>query len=117
MKRLLAILIAIALMLLLGSKVVLAEGIIDDASYMNLMNYEIAKCDAVGKRVDCDCDTIRKGAAKACLRGAFYRAYKQELVEEMKARNIPAKRHTVHHFLARAFRDRFESAVPELLPR
>ena len=115
MKAILSILIAVALFL--GTSTCFAESIISESDYLNLMNLEIKKCDILSSKVDCKCEAVRDKAACSCLKAAFYRAFKQDLLAEMVAMGVPAKRHTVHHFMIRAFRDRFESAVPELLAR
>jgi len=69
----------------------------------------IAVCEAKSTLLNSKSENIRRSATRACVKAAYCRHHRKELVEEMIKQNIEPKPYKVQRFLSEKFLD----AVPE----
>jgi len=74
-----------------------------------LVDEYIACCEAKSALGSSRSEKIRRSAMRSCLKAAYCRHSKAELVDVMLEKNIEPKAYKVHHFL----NDRFNDALQE----
>jgi hypothetical protein len=77
------------------------------ATYGQLLDQYIAKCDAKLEMKDSGLNNIRRAAATAMLKGAFAKTYRTELIDGMIQEGVEPKAYKVQLFL----NDRFYRLV------
>ena len=88
--------------------VVAASGSVPDDKfdiYSGLVDEIIRKCEAKACISNSNCEAIRKNAALACMKSAYFKAYKNEFITKMIEQNIDPKPHKVSYFLNQCFFD------------
>jgi hypothetical protein len=72
-----------------------------------LVEEYIACCDAKSELLSSRSEKIRRSAKRSCIKAAYFRHSKEELVNAMLENNIEPKAYKVHHFL----NDKFNNAL------
>ena len=72
-----------------------------------LVEEYIACCDAKSELLSSRSEKIRRSAKRSCIKAAYCRHSKEELVNAMLENNIEPKAYKVHHFL----NDKFNNAL------
>ncbi|MDJ0830268.1 MAG: hypothetical protein QNI92_10475 [Desulfobacterales bacterium] len=100
-------LIALAALLAVGicAEPVLSQGNTTDMEgvYNKLIDEYIASCERKSELRDSWSENVRRVAAVNCLKGAFYRNYKEELVTDLIANKVEPKPYLVRYHLNRRF--------------
>ena len=98
---------AVALVvLLIGSVAVAADqkDVEDRADYYGrLIDEAIAKCEAKGRLRNSWSQSVRRTAAVAHLKAAYFEEYRQELIQAMIDDNVGEKPYKVHYYLNNHF--------------
>jgi hypothetical protein len=82
-------------------KATIYGGLIDEV----IKKYEVKACLS-----NSTCEAIQKDVAFACMKAAYYKAFKQEFIKQMCEQNLDPKPHKVKHFLNQRFFDVVRSA-------
>jgi hypothetical protein len=77
--------------------------------YGGLIDEVINKCEAKFCLSNSTCEAIQKDVAFACMKAAYYKAFKQEFIKQMSEQNLEPKPHKVKHFLNQRFFDMVRS--------
>ena len=64
-----------------------------------LVDEYIATCESKSDLLDSKSDNIRQAAHYACFKGKYCKTRRDELVDELQAKNIPPVKHKVHYYL------------------
>lgn len=78
--------------------------------YDGLIDEVIKKYEAKACLSNSTCEAIQKDVAFACMKAAYYKAFKQEFIKQMCEQNLDPKPHKVKHFLNQRFFDVVRSA-------
>lgn len=65
----------------------------------------IKKYDAKASLYNSSSQNIQRDAALACMKSAYYKTFKQELIKEMRRQNIKCCPHRIQYFLNQRFID------------
>ena len=68
-----------------------------------LVDKYIACCEAKSALLSSRSEKIRRSAKRSCMKAAYCRHFKEELLETMFEKNIEPKAYKVHHFLNHRF--------------
>lgn len=73
--------------------------------YAKFLDEIIYKCEAKASLCNSFSKTIQRDAALACMKSAYYKTFKQELITEMSKQNIKCCPHKIKYFLNQQFID------------
>ena len=76
-----------------------------------LVEEYIACCEAKSALLSSRSEKIRRSAMRSCMKAAYCRHSKEELVEAMLENNIEPKAYKVHLFLNDRFNDKFNDGL------
>ena len=82
-----------------------ARGSDNRAQLEAIVNQYIATCEAKSVMLTSSSENIRRAAMLTCLRATFCRNSKAVLIDEMVAKHVAPKEHTVHHYLNARFKE------------
>ncbi|MEJ2727235.1 MAG: hypothetical protein P8185_01780 [Deltaproteobacteria bacterium] len=68
-----------------------------------IVNDYIAACEAKSAMIESRSKNIRRAAVQSFMRATFCRNSKAELIDELVTKDVPPKKHTVHHYLNSRF--------------
>ena len=80
------------------------------AIYGGLIDEVIKKCEAKSCLSNSTCEAIQKDVAFACMKAAYYKAFKEEFIKQMCEQNLEPKPNKVKHFLNQRFYEVVRSA-------
>ncbi len=73
------------------------------STYNRLVDEVIQRYEIKSSACDSACEAIRRDAALACIKTAYFKAYKKELVWKMNERKLEPKQHKISQFLNQSF--------------
>ena len=109
----------LSMMVVMGSFSALAQETSREAMYTECIDKVIDKYACKAKNMESDRKAVRRDAAVATLKAAYFKSHKNRLVNEMCAQNMEPKRAKIDYFLTKSFGDfmgqNLDQAVAELL--
>jgi hypothetical protein len=76
-----------------------------DKYYGNIIDDAIACCEAKKTMRNSWSKSVRRSAAIACLKSAYFKEYKNELISDMAKARVGKKPHKVNYYLNKRFFD------------
>ena len=107
MLRFVSQMIAILFLIIIINAVGASDFALDDNAriYGGLIDEVIKKYEAKACISDSRCKAVQRDAAIACMKSAYYKAFKHEFIKQMGEQNIDPKPHKIKYFLNQCFFD------------
>ena len=105
----------VALGVLLSAHLLCAQESQTESFYRDSIDKFIAKYEHQASMIGSKSNSIRQDAAVASIKASYYKAHKEQLIDDMFAQNLEAKRGKVDYFLVKSFYDFCETDLARSL--
>ena len=108
-----ASIIFLALAMLVCSLPATSQDISNEAFYKDCLDKVVNKYENKAQNITSERPAIKRDAAVACLKAAYFKSHKEHLLNEMCAQNIAPERAKVDYFLTKSFGQHMGNALDQ----
>jgi hypothetical protein len=109
----------LALAMVVCASPALSQELSNEAFYQNCLDNVVNKYENKAQNLASDRTAIKRDAAVACLKAAYFKSHKEQLINDMCAENIAPERAKVDYFLTKSFGqhmgDKLDQAVADVM--